>query len=219
MKLCDNTIAILTSFSHLNKSIMFKKGNIVKTKPDIGDSPSVKAKIKEEFPVDFAIYEFKKFLQILALFDEPDLDFKDTHVIITDSNSRKSTIYYDDARYVTNPNYEKDFKLPTVDCSFDIEYDTIQSVIRSAKTMGHSEISIKGVDGTLSISTYSKNSNDRFSIELGETDKTFNMIFSIADFSMVKVKYNAELSFKGIAKFESDELIYWVAPSQKSTYA
>jgi hypothetical protein len=219
MKLSENTLAILQSFSNINKSILIKSGNIVKTKPELTDSPTVKAKIDETFPVDFAIYEFKKFLQIISLFDDPELDFKDTHVEIKDKNNKKSTIYYDDPRYVSGADYDKNLKLPSVDVSFEVDYDTIQSVIKSSKTLGHSEICFRGEDDKLYVSSFEKRQKDNFSIQIGETDKKFTMIFSISDFSIMKTKYDVELCFKGIAKLESQNLTYWIAPLSKSTYS
>lgn len=219
MKLSTNTLAILTSFSNINKSIMIKKGNVIKTMPEVNNSPTVKATIEETFPVDFAIYEFKKFLQILSLFENPNLDFKEKHVEITDDSSKKMTFHYDNPSFVTDPNYDKDFKLPSVDESFDVSYEVIMDVIKAGKLTGKNDIAFKGENGVLYITTVSKNNQDDFSIEIGKTNKTFKMIFEISDFNMIKTEYNVELCFKGIAKFASNNLTYWIAPSNKSTYS
>ena len=217
MKLSENTMAILQSFSNINKSLMIKKGNVIKTKPELTDSPTVRAVVDEEFPMDFAIYEMKKFLQILSLFEDADISFNEDHLEIKSSSNKKSKIYYDDPSYVTDPNYERNLKLPSVDVSFSIDYDTIQSVIKSSKTLGHSEICFKGEEGKLYISSHQKRQKDNFSIELGDTTETFIMVFSITDFNMMKTKYEVELCFQGIAKFQSKNLTYWVAPIINTT--
>jgi hypothetical protein len=219
MKLSTNTLAILTSFSNINKSIMIKKGNVIKTMPEVNNSPTVKAIIEDEFPVDFAIYEFKKFLQILSLFEEPELNFQSDRVEITDKTSKKMTFHYDNPSFVTDPNYEKDFKLPSVDETFTISYDVIMDVIKASKLTGKNDIAFQGKDGILYITTVSKNNKDDLSIEIGTTTKTFKMIFEISDFNMIKTQYDVELCFKGIAKFASNNLTYWIAPSNKSTYS
>ena len=38
------------------------------------------AAITENFPIDFSIYDLSQFIRALSLFDESEIDFKDTEI-------------------------------------------------------------------------------------------------------------------------------------------
>ena len=64
-------------------------------------------------------------------------------------------------------------------------------------------------------------SSDIFSIKVGETDKTFRMVFKTENLTKVmEGSYDIELSSKRISHFKrkSDSLEYWIALEQNSTY-
>jgi len=223
MKLSDNTIAILSSFSTINNSIFIEAGNVVKVKPVLSSSPTAKAVLEDDFPVDFGIYEVKKLLTLLKLFKQPELEFEGNVLRISDSRM-KAVFRSTPKEHISHPSYEKDYKLPSVDVSFKLEENDLSTVSKSAAILGMPNISFIGDGSNIFLSTYNSNlpknqkDNDNLKINVGETDRTFNMIFNLDDLMFIKNNYDVELCFKGITKFNADEITYWVSPNGKSTY-
>ena len=221
MKLSERTLSILQHFSFINKSIMFQKGNIIKTKPEVGDSPTVQVYIEEEIPISFALYDLKMFLQILKTFNEPNIEFEESYMTIS-SGKKKSIIRYSSQNYISSPSYDKTFKLPSVDCEFNLQYDDIESIIKSAKIIGYDQISFSSNGNKLHFGTFGKKNYDSYQIEIQDDHRKYDMIFNINDFNLFKTDvYKFKLCFKGIIQVESSnsEIIYWIAASNKSKYS
>ena len=62
MKLSDKTINLLKNFSDINQSILFKKGNKLRT-ISVMKNIMAEAEVQEDFPKDFAIYDLTQFLR------------------------------------------------------------------------------------------------------------------------------------------------------------
>jgi hypothetical protein len=96
MKIDADTINVLKSFSKINPSIVFSEGNIIKS---TSPKKSVKAiaRVKTNFPKRFAIYNLDRFIGILSTFNDPDMEFNDTSVIISDNNKKINYVYADES--------------------------------------------------------------------------------------------------------------------------
>jgi hypothetical protein len=66
MKLSDKTLKILKNFSEINQSILIKEGNELRT-ISVMRNILAEAKVEEQFPKDFAIYDLNRFLNGLDL--------------------------------------------------------------------------------------------------------------------------------------------------------
>ena len=85
VQLSAKTVQILANFAAINSSILFKKGNVIKT---ISNAQNILAKavVDETFPQDFAIYDLSQFLSAISLFNDPVLIFdNENYVTIRDS--------------------------------------------------------------------------------------------------------------------------------------
>ena len=56
MKLSDKTLSLLKNFSNINQSILFKEGSSLRT-ISVMKNILAEAKITEEIPKDFGIYD------------------------------------------------------------------------------------------------------------------------------------------------------------------
>ena len=65
VQLSAKTVQILANFAAINSSILFKKGNVIKT---ISNAQNILAKAvaDETFPQDFAIYDLSQFHLLLV---------------------------------------------------------------------------------------------------------------------------------------------------------
>jgi len=222
MNLSENTINVLKNYSQINPSVGFKPGNIIKT---ISPQKTVmtKATVDETFPSEGAIYDLNRFLGVLSLFDEPELFFHDTKVVVQ-KDKKKIDYTFADPQMIINPP-EKEISFPDPEVSVEIYWSEMQQVLRAAAVMGLPEIAIVGSGGEISLSAIdSKNPTaDVYSSDVGETKDTFQFIFKVENLKLMNFNYLVEISDRGIAKFTSvntygPKLEYWIATEATSTF-
>lgn len=179
-----------------------------------------KATVEENFPTRFAIYELSKFLGITSLFKEPELDFGEHQVKIV--SGRQSVNYtYADPSMIVAPDPNKDINFPAADVEFSISQEELQKVVRATGVLQLPEIAVTGDSHHITVTaTNSKNpSSDVFSVEVGETDKTFNMIFKVENIiKLISGNYDVKISSRGLSKWSTSNVIYYVATEATSNF-
>jgi len=120
---------------------------------------------------------------------------------------------------------QKDITMPSADVSFTLDNDTLNKLKRAASTLGHSEVSITGQDGVLSLSVVDSQNmtSNAFSIDVDGTypdGAVFNFILSINNLKMLPGDYEVQISSKLISQFSNKEvdLKYWIALEKTSTF-
>jgi hypothetical protein len=90
MQISNETLVILKNFASIEKKMEFNPGHTLRTRTG---SVFVEAKVAEEFPdpksvnrSEFGVYDISNLLNVLSLFDEPDIEFGETSLIITSAN-------------------------------------------------------------------------------------------------------------------------------------
>ena len=222
MELSENTLSILKNYAGINSNIVIDAGNTIKTISEAKNVMSTAA-IREDFPQQFGIYDLNEFLGVLSLVDTPNLNFSDDFVTVSDSSGRSKVKYfYSDPDMLTKPG--KDVKMPDADVNFALDADTLGRIKRAASTLGHTDVSITGKDGVLSLSIIdSKNATcNAYTIDIaGEFDSIpFNFILNIANLKVMPGDYNVGISSKRISHWTNTEygISYWIALDKSSTY-
>jgi len=217
MKISQNTLNVMKNFSTFNKSILVRQGNVLKTITS-GKNVFARAEVDEVFPQDFAIYELPKFLGSISLFNQPDFEFFDGYLKISEGKNFIRYTYADPSLIVTPP--DKEIVLPSKDVYFEINENDLKTVTKAIGVLGVPEVSIAGEDGTIYVrANNSKNpSSDQYSIAVGITDASFNMIFKAEYLKFMDANYQVTVSSKGLAEFKTDGLSYWVATEQNSKF-
>ena len=150
MELNDNTIEVLKNFSGINQNLLVHQGNNIKT---ISEARNVvaTADVSEEFPTKFGIYDLNEFIGVLGLMDTPNLKFDEDFVTVGDSTGRsKIKYFFSPEETLTSPT--KDINMPDADVKFTFDNETMNKIKRAAATLGHSEMTISGKDGSLVLS-------------------------------------------------------------------
>ncbi len=221
MKVSEKTINILRNYANINQSIEFREGKILKTVSPL-NTILASVEIEEEFPRTFPIYELNRFLGTLALFQNPELDFTDNGVTISDSNHEATYRYCGSSSMFQTPP-EKNITFPDAEVSFELSLEQFKKTINAANTLGLPEVVVEG-DGTeirLLVSDTGNVSSDSFSTKVGIADKTFRMIFKTENLNKImEGTYDVKLSSKRISHFKrtTDSLQYWIALEQNSTF-
>jgi hypothetical protein len=223
MELSEKTLSALKNFSGINQNMLIRSGNTIKTMSEARNVLAT-AVVEESFPQDFGIYDLNEFIGVLGLVDTPRLKFEDEYVTIGDSTGRSKVKYFfSSEETLTTP--QKDVTMPNADVKFVLTNDTFNKLKRAASTLGHSEVSITGKDGVLSLSVVdSQNStSNAFSIDVdGEfkSDAVFNFVISISNLKMLPGDYEVQISSKLITQFKNTEVnvTYWIALEKSSTF-
>ena len=234
MKLSENTINVLKSFSVINTGIQFEPGNILKT---ISPQKSImaKAELDDSIPAGGCFYELPRFIASLSLFDQPQLDFNEKYVTIRDAKRSLNYTFADPQMIVTAPT--KEIELPAPDVEVDLSWADINNTLRAASVMSLPEIAISSEGATINLEAiHSKNPTaDSYKtvIDNNASGKVFKAVFKLENLKLMNMDYKVELSSKGIAKFTSlnnktwkddkqqisagPQLTYWIATEQNSS--
>jgi len=221
MQLSENTINILKNYATINPSLLVAPGNTLTTM-SVSRNIFAKATVEETFPQQFAIYELAKFLGIVSLFKDPELNFDERQVRII--SGRQSVNYtYADPSMIVAPDPNKEISFPeTAEIEFSISQDELQRVVRATGVLQLPEIAVIGNGHTITVTaTNSKNPTaDVFSIEVGTTDKTFSMYFKVENIiKLISNNYDVKINSRGISKWSNEKLTYFVMTEASSNYS
>ena len=217
MKIDVNTVNVLKNFAKINPSIVVTEGNVLKT---ISPTKTImaKAKVKTEFSQRFAIYNLDRFISTLSLFTDPELKFKDKFVDISDENRKTHYVYADENTVTKAP--DREINLPSVDVTFRLTNDALKDVEKAAGVLGLPEIVVVG-DGQnikLQAEDVKNPSGDVYSVVIGTTDKAFKAIFKAENIKIIPGDYDVSISSKGISHFLHEDVEYYIAVEQNSTF-
>ena len=217
MKFSNETLTVLKSFTQINKSILMKGGNVLKTITPEKTLIAI-ADIPDEIPSDACVYDLSRFLSILSLYNDPDVEFFDKYFIISEGKRRTKYVYADLSMIHTPP--EKDITIPSADVQVSVTNGDLSSVLKAAGVLQFSEIAFVGEGGKCCLKAIdSANDNaDDFGVEIGETDDTFKIIIKTDNLKLMPLDYEVTLCSKGISEFKGEGVTYYVAIDSKSTY-
>ena len=220
MKLSDKTINLLKNFSDINQSILFKKGNKLRT-ISVMKNIMAEAEIQEDFPKDFAIYDLTQFLRGVFLHNQPELDFgNDGHVVIREGKTRSKYFFADPSVIVVPP--EKSLTLPTMDVEFELAAEQLEKIRKAVLAFQLSDLSVMGGSGVVKLVVHDKKndtSND-FQVLVGETSETFCYNFKVENIKVIPGDYKVSISSKLLSRFVNTDydLTYFIALEPDSNY-
>lgn len=221
MHISPDTLSILKNFASINQNILIKKGNQLVTISQQKNN-FAKAKVKENFPVDFAIYDLNEFLSTITLFVDPEFEFSETYVTITQDKSKASSKYFyaDPTMLVLPKKIDVDFPKPEV--SFELTEEDLEAVRKAGQVLQVPELAIIGKGGKITFEALdtANNTSNAYSIKVGSTKVNFTAVFKKENLNMLKGPYTVEVSSKGISHFKniSINLEYWTSLEQNSKF-
>jgi len=217
MKFSERTLTILKSFSTINKSILMKPGGVLKTvTPE--KTLVASAVIPDQIPSQACIYDLSRFLSILSLYKDPDVEFHDKYFMINDGRRKTKYVYADISMIHAAP--EKEIQLPSLDVVVDVSWEDLQSVLKAAGVLQFSEVAFVGTEGKIwlkAIDSNNQNSDD-YGVEIGTTSDEFKIIIKTDNLKLLPQDYKVSLCAKGISEFKGTDVTYFVAIDTKSTY-
>lgn len=218
MKLSKETLALLKNFAGINSNLLLKDGNKLST---ISAQKNIMASATttETFGAEFGIYDLNEFLGALSLFSDPELVFAEKFVNIKEGGAHIK-FYAADKSVLSYP--QKDISFPASDIDFNLPSATLTQIIRTASVLRAPDLSIVGKGGkvTLIIGDRKNPTANTFDLDVGETDKTFDVAIKVENLKMIPGDYNVSISSRKISRFQSanSDTVYYVAVEADSSF-
>jgi hypothetical protein len=220
MKLTNETINVLKNFSTINQNLVIKEGSDISTMSAMKNIIA-KATVEEKFAKEFAIYDLNEFLSALSLFSNPNLDFNDDYVVITeDGSSGKSLKYwYSDPSVVTSPT--KEVTMPSTEIKFNLSSDTLSEVTKAAAVIGVPDMVLES--GELRVTDKKNDTANSYSTQVIDNDDTtenYKFWFKVENLKLLPGSYDVQVSEKKISYFKNSNLDieYFIALEPESSY-
>ena len=220
MKLTNETINVLKNFSTINQNLVIKEGSDISTMSAMKNIIA-KATVEEKFAKEFAIYDLNEFLSALSLFSNPNLDFNDDYVVITeDGSSGKSLKYwYSDPSVVTSPT--KEVTMPSTEIKFNLSSDTLSEVTKAAAVIGVPDMVLES--GELRVTDKKNDTANSYSTKVIDNDDTaeaYKFWFKVENLKLLPGNYDVQVSEKKISYFKNSNLDieYFIALEPESSY-
>ena len=220
-KLSSQTIDILKNFSGINSNLVVKAGEPLSTISEAKNIMAI-ADITEQFSADFGIYDLNEFISMFSLLQDPDLEFTNDSVQFKSGRTRASYRFADQS-ILTSPKNK--INMPQSDLTVNITSELLTQVRKAAGVLGHSIVSLKGEDGTVTLSVVDpKNSSaNTFSVVLDENNSqqsSFDLQFLINNLKVLPGDYVVNISSKLISHWKNETIPvqYYIALEKTSTF-
>ena len=214
MKLGAETLTILKNFAAINKHIIIKPGNVLRT---VSPNKTIlaRATIEDEFPCEVPIYELNKLLNALGLFKDPDIHFSDHHLTISLGPSKLTFAYANPDPLIKPP--VNDLVLKNVFETVTIPESVLQALDKARKSLGLEEICIESYDDDLWLKALDANgsTNNEFAINIGKSKENFRAIFEAEYLQVIPQDYEVQIDRRGITHWKGSGIDYWIVLSAK----
>ena len=217
MKLSKRTQAVLKNFAGINQSIVINPGNNIQTISNVKDV-FAKAEIEETFDRRVSIYDVNEFLGVMSLFEDPELEFTDNSVKLS-QGSMTQTYYYADASVITQPP-EKGVTLPSVEVNASLTREQLMSLIKAAGL--NDATSLTFTDGNVKVWNSSAPNANTFQIsDVSDTNASYELSIAVEKLKMVADDYDIEICAKGLSHFTGKQngIEYFVALQPNGRYS
>lgn len=223
MKLTPETLSILKNFASINESILFRKGNRIRTMKYPAKTILGEAVVPEIFPKDFAIYNLNQFLNAHSLLDEPELDFsdEDDRFVLLKEGKRKIKFFFCNPEMINTPP-DKSLTLPSEDVQFELSSEHLEKILKARSICEAPDLSVigNGKDITLVVHNKENPSSNEYTIVVGETTANFMFNLRIENILILRGSYEVVISKAKISKFKNTntELVYYLPLEPDSEY-
>jgi len=213
MKLSNDTREVLKNYSTINANLLVTSGNQIATMSQMKNIVS-KATLPDTFESEFAIYDLNEFLSAMSLFEDPELDFGDSSVKIS-QGGQSLNYFYSDPTVVTTP--KSDITMPDPDATFTLKQSVFNQVLKASSVLGVPDM-VLDVDETghmnLRVSDRKNDTSNSFSVEVGEGGTpNQKLFFKVENLKLLSGDYEVKVSSKGISNFKNvnKDVEYFIA--------
>ncbi len=221
MILSETTISVLKNFASINPGIIIRNGNTLRTISKL-QNLLAKVEITESFDNTICIYDLNRFLAVVSSLKDPNIIVNDGAKSLKIKSDSSVTNYglSDESLIIAPP--EKDLNVENAEVNFSLPQATLSQILKLAGVMGLPNVCVRGDRSKISIAAIDVKNQDSdvFSIDVGETQSEFNMIFVTENFKLLSENYDVAISSKGVAHFKTanGKIQYWIATEAGSKF-
>ncbi len=208
MKISNETLVILKNFAQINTGLLIKPGSVLKT-VDTSKSILATATVKDDFPVEFGIYDLNEFLSVLSMHkDVAELEFNASNVVFSGFNGKSKITYRGANKNMLFLPPDKNIKFPDIDVSFELTEDVLNWVFNATKILKLPNIGFRSDGQKLFIVVFDAKDDSKHtdSIEILETGDgiTYNMFYDAEIFNkLILGSYDVKFSKVGISSLQN----------------
>jgi hypothetical protein len=154
LTISEETYQILVNFSTINSSIVFKKGNLIRT---IANAENILGEyVSEEYiPQDFAIYDLSEFISAIAICARdnslPTLHFDNDDYVTIKGGNLSIRYYFSDPQITLKVAPEKEVKFPGSNISFTISQSDLKNLRDALAKFNLPEVLFRSRDGKVTV--------------------------------------------------------------------
>lgn len=211
MKISNDVLSILKWMASVNGGINIEPGNVLYSKMPTNQMCTKVVLKNDTFDHKFVTNNLQKFINVVALFDNPDVEFTDESAIILGPDGKGKTIFYQSNTSTVDQSNKVPRKIDNPKISFHVNSEDIQKIFKALSILNVKDVMFSVKDGIIKYSVTNKavKTSDTFDIIIGECDPEidFNCYYRkdalhlIPDYS-----YDVEVYDVGLTKFSvSDE--------------
>lgn len=212
MKLSNGTLSVLKNFVTIYERLSFVSGKVQRT-ASLDEDLLVEAEL-DDFPRAFAVYDLSHFISNLSALNDPELEFKDTHVILRDKNI--SVNYYYCSPNLVTPAMTGELDI-TPSFTFDLAEDMLSKINRISQLNSLTDLKLIAKGGKLSVNLF-EDGNDSANEANATLDENYSgpegeVGFPIANLKLIPGDYTVDVDLAGFARFrnKSRTLTYYLA--------
>lgn len=228
MKLSQETISVLKHAASIQPGICIDAGNMIFS---VHDSRAVRmqATIEETFPQSFAMINLNQFLNIISLFDDPELDFNEEYVLITSqTGNQKMQYYFSDPSIINQSNKQLSADLQ-YEFSFNLSRDDFLKLNKAAAAISADDICVYNNGSDIIITALDKRmqTGNNFELLVGTDstleDKKYKVFFRKNNLKLTNNDFHVSVSSRGLSTWKATdaavpELIFYVAIERDSEF-
>ena len=215
MIISKDFIEYLKNFSSITTQMMFVEG---KTQSIISPEKGIFASFTTDVEIDkqFGIYDISKFLNVLNLFTDPQLQVNDKNVKIFSDVDKKEVIYQISEYIVYETNTAKYSAMQEV-VEFDLNFTDLSELNKIAHILDSKNIMFEGTGKDIFLKVINENDNAGSGmVKIGKSDKLFKAIVDREKMKLMNRNYRVGLSEKKAIHFSSDMLDYYMSLDRRS---
>lgn len=214
MQLSSDTMTILKNFSTINSSLVLREGKM-QTTMSSDMTIVVEAEISESLPKKFPIYDLNQFLGNITALSNPELQFSDTHMIMSDDVT-SMTFHPCSEAVIVSPPANKSLDIESPVATFDLSKDLITKMMRLGSMNSLPHFSIIGKNSELLAQVHDKSSdsaNYAVSKLTSYDGKDFVATFKTENLKLISDDYSVKVRDGAYASFTSKTrtLKYFIA--------
>jgi hypothetical protein len=197
VNLSSETQFILENFALINSSIVFKKGNVIKT---IANAENILAEYvcEEYFPRDFAIYDLSQFLAGIRILDNPSLIFDNDDYVILKGRNASLKYYFSDPQITLKVAPEKQVKFPGSNIEFDIAADLQNKISNISLKFKLEDMTFQSKDDHVSILLTDRENDTsnscKFDMTSGTCTGDYDLNMRVENYRVIEGSYKVRVS-------------------------